>query len=207
MFNVTELLKKINTNIETSAVTYIYYNKATGSLSKIANTCDEESEDSILISSYDEVNNIIDGTHQLEDYSVQFDSTTSSHKLFKKTQITKHNSINEKLHKLDTKFNEDDVDIVVTQDNLTQTWKVRVTESGQVKLKQNIIYITDRISFTIVQNNDPNIFYEKFDVDLLKFKTTNIFETKFKYDYSKLLNTPSVYTCKLFSKYGHKVNS
>ena len=107
----------------------------------------------------------------------------------------------------DTKFDEDDVDIIVTQDNSTQTWKIRVTDSGAVKLKQNIIYITDRISFTIVQNNDPNIFYEKFDVDISIFKTTNIFETKFKYDYSKLLNTPSVYTCKLFSKYGHKVNS
>jgi hypothetical protein len=207
MFDVTELLKKINTNIETSTNTYIYYDKATGALSKIANTCDEESEDSVLESSYEEVNNIIDGTHRLEEYRVQFDSTTSSYKLFKKTELTKLNSINEKLHKLDTKFDEDDVDIIVTQDNSTQTWKIRVTDSGAVKLKQNIIHITDRISFTIVQNNDPNIFYEKFDVDISIFKTTNIFETKFKYDYSKLLTPPSIYTYKLFSKYGHKVNS
>ena len=207
MFDVTELLKRINTNIKTSIKSYIYYDKTTGTLAKISNTCEEESEYSILESSYDEVSNIINGTHRLDEYRIQYDSNASSYKLYKKAELTKLNTINEKLHKLTIDFDENDVDIIVTQDNVNQTWKIRVTDSGAVKLKQNIIHITDRISFTVVQNNDPNIFYEKIDIDISIFKTTNIFETEFKYDYSKLSSTPSIYTYKLFSKYGHKINS
>jgi len=205
MFNVTKLLKQINANIVTSTNSYIYYNRNTGMLIKITNAYEEETEHSILVLSYDEVKHIITGTRRLDEYRVKYDSYTSSYKLYFVSELSNIGTINEKLHKINNAYDENDVDIVIIQDNKNQHWKVKITDTGASKLKQNIIHITDEISFTVVENNDPNIFYEKIDVDLLIFKTTNIFETEFKYDYSKLLNDPSIYTYKIFSKYGHTI--
>lgn len=207
MFDVTKLLKQINTNIGTSTDSYVYYIRDTGILVKITNTYEEENEYSILVTSYNEVEHIITGTRRLDEYRVKYDNDTSSYRLYAVTEISNLSRVNKKLHKINNTYDDNNVDIAIIQDNTNQHWKVKITEAGAVKLKQNIIHIADTISFAIVENSDPNIFYEKIDVDLSIFKTTNIFETEFKYDYSKLSYAPSVYTYKIFSNYGHIINS
>lgn len=206
MFDVNELLKSLNSNIVSSKMSYVYFDRQTGEIVKITNLKQEANKYNILDVPYDEVCDIIDGNRRFDEYKVVYDFNKSKYNLHKKNEIVNSIGIIDKIYEIPTDYDQTNIDILVTQDNSRKRWKVTITESGLIKLKQDIIYIADSLNFAITENGDPNILYEAFEIQLSTFKKSKSIEKIFQYDYSNLKVTPSVYTIKLFSNYGHSLN-
>ena len=206
MFDVNELLKSLNSNIVSSKTSYVYFDRQTGEINKITNTKQEADKCTILDTPYDEVCDIINGKHRFDEYKVVYDFNKSKYNLHKKNEIVNSISITDTIYEIPTDFDQTNIDILVIQDNNSKRWKITITESGLIKLKQDVMYIADSLNFSITENGDPNILYEAFEIQLSTFKKSKSIEKTFQYDYSNLKVTPSVYTIKLFSNYGHSLN-
>lgn len=207
MANLTNVLKRINSKIDSSINSYVYYDELTGNIKKISNTRDQ-SDDSLLIVSHDQVKNIIKGRYKQSEYLVTYDNSQKTNILRRRDFVNNTHNIKDRIYKIKQVYdNNSTADLVIERDIRQQTWYFTTL----MELKENVSFRNSEslkstsLSIFATETNDPNILYRNFNISVNTLLDHSKVSVPFIYDWENTGKTVSMYTNKFFDTYAYRI--
>lgn len=207
MANLTNVLKRINSKIDSSINSYVYYDELTGNIKKISNTRDQ-SDDSLLIVSHDQVKNIIKGRYKQSEYLVTYDNSQKTNILRRRDFVNNTHNIKDRIYKIKQVYdNNSTADLVIERNIRKQTWYFTTL----MELKENVSFRNSEslkstsLSIFATETNDPNILYRNFNISVNTLLDHSKVSVPFIYDWENTGKTVSMYTNKFFDTYAYRI--
>lgn len=96
------------------------------------------------------------------------------------------------------------VDIVVAQNNKTQSWQIVLNKTVRKKLKDTT-FNNDSIYFSITAKHDPNILYRYISIKIKDLLINDYLNFPYQYEWEFQDREVSIYTPKYFDTYVHEI--
>jgi hypothetical protein len=199
--DLISFLSEIQISIVEDLYSYVYFDKNTGKIEKISRKEDSDEEVTCLKVNLSDVEDLINGKKRLEDYRVLYNSTIKDFQILELEKNIHVRNINNSLLKIEklTTYDKDNCDIIVQQNNITQSWNFIVNKN--LNFLKNV---NDVLFFSITKKNDPNILYRTILVNVSNL-TDNIIQIPYVYNTETDLVNVSVFTNKVLDTYIHEV--
>lgn len=166
---IDELLDLLN-NIEIDTRCYVYFDSDTGKIHKIGPKQPDSNLSCITVSPK-EVEDAMEGRTALEKYEVIFDPILKEFKVTTNLELDNDHVYNT-LHEVprEVKSNEyvknHTSDIVITQDNISKSWKIKISNELKDALSEENARIKTTLDFSVTSKHDPNILYKYFSFNI-----------------------------------------
>lgn len=190
-------------SLQVPTKTFVEFDTDTGELIRVGKKGNDDN--SYIEVDANSITEIMSGTKTMNEYKVVFDIGLKEYTLRERGDLeTENDHVYNTLYEVPM-FVDGDCDLTIFQDNIKQSWTIKVSKSLREFLNSEAVNINSNISFSITAKYDPNILLRSLRLsvnDLIKTDEFNFpFESKFEFKN----NVVSVYTAKYFETYKHEV--
>ena len=190
-------------SLQVPTKTFVEFDTDTGELIRVGKKGNDDN--SYIEVDANSITEIMSGTKTMNEYKVVFDIGLKEYTLRERGDLeTENDHVYNTLYEVPM-FVDGDCDLTIFQDNIKQSWTIKVSKSLREFLNSEAVNINSNIFFSITAKYDPNILYRslEFTIGDLLDETSSIIP--FIYESENSVDDVSIYTAKYFDSYAHEV--
>lgn len=201
-------LMKLVADTKVDSQVFVYFENTAGKIYKIGRKDPELKEYSWIVVDPIEIEPIMSGAKNIDEYKVSYDPAEKEYKLVERLS-TANDYIYNLLHEIPTVRTSQEekykVDLVLSQ-NINETcWKIKISPDIQHVFSQDGAYLNKNINFSITSKHDPNILYKQLKVDFSDLAIHGYVVLPFSDDFEFRGENVSIFTSKVFEDYIYEV--
>jgi len=160
--------------------------------------------DTWLETTYEDVEPILSGKENLNQCNVIYDMKSKQYQLSRNTLDNPIYNVTELIYQV-PESTEEPADIQVVQDVKNTCWKFLMGDALRTKLTNNRINANIEVSFSITEENNPNVLYRTLSFSLKDLLQNFYVVLDFKQEREFSGEPVSVYTIHKFDTYSYEV--